>query len=201
MFGRTREEKRIEAEMKREESLQMFSDRIASMKAKREEYAKLAAEAEISGDEDTKNTAINALCALNDMISSLQQTKNNFDIINLTNAVAVDMSVASQLLYDMANTKAQIPDIRKVQKTSAKLSSYMRKVQISQKAVGNMLKMSNPANKARSEAEIASVRPMIDAAKDKILNTSGLSTAKTASSTSEIDSLLSEIDAEKNKII
>lgn len=198
---RTKEEKRIEAEMKREEQLRSFNERIESLKAKREEMARLAAEAELSGDDATRDTAINGLCSLNDMISSLQQTKSNFDMINITNAIAIDMSTASSLLAEMASGKTEIPNIRKVQKTSAKLATYMRRVQISQKAMGNMLKSSNPANRARTAAELDSVRPMIDAAREKIIQAKGLPTSGGVTATSEIDELLKKIDADKNKLI
>ena len=201
MGFKTREEKRIEAEMKREEQLRSFNERIESLKAKREECARLAAEAELNGDDATRDTAINGLCSLNDMISSLQQAKSNYDMINITNAIAVDMSVAASLLGEMAAGKNEIPNLRKVRKTSVKLSSYMRRVQISQKAMGNMLRTSNPANHVRSQEEIASVRPMIDAARDKIISQKGLPTTGGAVATTEIDDLMKQINVDKNKII
>ena len=55
------------------------------------------------------------------------------------------------------------------------------------------MKRSNPANKVRSDAEIAAVRPMIDAARAKM-------TGSAMPSASGID-LSAEIEAEKNKII
>ena len=137
--------------------------------------------------------AINALVELNDIISSLMQTKANFDMINISNAVAVSMAMAMNALDKMANTKAHMPDIRKIQKASLKMKQYMRNIQISQKAMSSAMKTSNPANRARSEAEIAAVRPMIDAARTKM---SGVSMPASAG----ID-ISAEIEAEKNRII
>ena len=92
-FFKTKQEKQIEEEMRREEQLQTFNDQIANLKSKREEYAKIAAEAEVNGDEATYDTAVNALLELNGLISSLMQTKANFDIINLSNSIAMNMII------------------------------------------------------------------------------------------------------------
>ena len=62
-----------------------------------------------------------------------------------------------------------------------------------QKAMSSAMKTSNPANRARSEAEIAAVRPMVDAARAKM---SGVSMPASAG----ID-ISAEIEAEKNRII
>ena len=48
-FFKTKEEKRIEEEMAREEQMQVFNEQINELKKKREEYANIAAEAEING--------------------------------------------------------------------------------------------------------------------------------------------------------
>ena len=192
-FFKSKQEKEIIAQMERDEQMQIFNDQIAELKKKREEYATIAAEAEINGDTATYDVAINALVELNDIISSLMQTKANFDMINISNAVAVSMAMAMNALDKMANTKAHMPDIRKIQKASLKMKQYMRNIQISQKAMSSAMKTSNPANRARSEAEIAAVRPMIDAARTKM---SGVSMPASAG----ID-ISAEIEAEKNRII
>lgn len=192
-FFKTKQEKQIIAQMERDEQMQVFNDQINELKSKREEYAKIAAEAEINGDTGTYDVAINALVELNDVVSSLMQTKANFDIINVSNSIAVNMAMAMNALDKMAGNKAKMPDVRKIQKASAKLNKYMRSVKISQKAMSGALKTSNPANRARTAEELAGVRPMIDAARAKL---SGVSMPTNAG----ID-IAAEIEAEKNRII
>lgn len=192
-FFKTRQEKEIMAQMERDEQLERFNEQINTLKQKREEYAKIAAEAEINGDTGTYDVAVNALMELNDVISSLMQTKANFDLINVSNSIAMTMATAMNALDKMAGNKAKLPDIRKIQKANAKMAKYMRNIKISQKAMTGAMKTSNPANRARSEAEIASVRPMIDAARAKI---SGVSMP----AASALD-LSAEIEAEKNRAI
>ena len=192
-FFKTKQEKQIIAQMERDEQMQVFNDKINELKTKREEYAKIAAEAEINGDTGTYDVAINALMELNDVISSLMQTKANFDIINVSNSIAVNMAMAMNALDKMAGNKAKMPNIRKIQKANIKISKYMRNIKISQKPMSGAMKTSNPANRSRSEAEIAAVRPMIDAARAKL---GGISMPQA----SGID-ISAEIEAEKNRII
>ena len=47
-FFKTKQEKEIMAQMERDEQLEVFNDQIKTLKAKREEYATIAAEAEIN---------------------------------------------------------------------------------------------------------------------------------------------------------
>lgn len=192
-FFKTKQERAIMDQMEREEQMQVFSEQIEELKKKREEYAKIAAEAEVNGDAGTYDIAVNALIDLNDSISGLMQTKANFDIINVSNSIATSMAMAMNALNKMANGKANLPDIRKIQKANIKIAKYMRNVKISQKAMAGAMKRSNPANKVRSETEIAAVRPMIDAARAKL-------TGAAVPSAAGID-LSAEIEAEKNKII
>lgn len=192
-FFKTKQEKEIMAQMERDEQLEVFNDQIKTLKAKREEYATIAAEAEINGDTGTYEVACNALVELNDVISSLMQTKANFDIINVSNSIAVSMATAMNALDAMAGNKAHLPDIRKIQKANAKVAKYMRSIKISQKAMAGAMRTSNPANKARSAAELDIVRPMIDAARAKITGTA-------MPAAGEID-ISAEINAEKNRII
>ena len=192
-FFKTKQEKEIEAQMEREEQMQVFSEQIEELKKKREEYAKIAAEAEINGDAGTYDIAVNALIDLNDSISGLIQTKANFDIINVSNSIATSMAMAMNALDKMAGSKANLPDIRRIQKANAKIAKYMKNVKISQKAMASAMKRSNPANRVRSDAEVAAVRPMIDAARAKM-------TGVEMPSAVGID-LSAEIEAEKNKII
>ena len=179
--------------MERDEQLEKFNEQINTLKQKREEYAKIAAEAEINGDTGTYDIALNALMELNDVISALMQTKANFDIINISNSIAMTMATAMSALESMASGKSQLPDIRKIQKANAKMAKYMRSMKISQKAMVSAMRTSNPANRTRSEEEIATVRPMIDAARAKM---SGVSMP----TPSGLD-LSAEIEAEKKKII
>lgn len=192
-FFKSKQEREIMAQMEREEQMQVFTEQIEELKKKREEYAKIAAEAEVNGDTETYNIAVNALVALNDSVSSLTQSKANFDIINISNSIATSMATALDALNKMAEGKANMPDIRKITKINKQVASYMKDVQVSQKAMSGAMRRSNPANKVRSDAEIAAVRPMIDAARAKM-------TGDLMPSVSGID-LSAEIEAEKNKII
>lgn len=191
-FFKTKQEKEIMAQMARDEQLEVFNDQIKTLQTKREEYARIAVEAEINGDTGTYEVACNALIELNDVISSLMQTKANFDIINVSNSIAVSMATAMNALDAMASNKAHLPDIRKIQKANAKVAKYMRTIKISQKAMAGAMRTSNPANKARSHSEIDTVRPMIDAARAKLTGSTPVS--------SDID-ISAEINAEKNRII
>ena len=175
--------------------MQIFNDQINELKQKRQEYANIAAEAEVNGDQGSYDVALSALMELNDVISSLTQTKANFDIINVSNSIATNMAMAVNALNNMANNKNKMPNIAKIQKANVKIAKYMRQIKISQKAMGSVMKSSNPANRVRSQAEVASVRPMIDAARAKL---TGQSAAMPK--VSDID-LAKEIEAEKNKLL
>ena len=192
-FFKTKQEKEIIAQMDHDEQLEVFNEQIKTMKAKREEYANIAAEAEINGDEGTYEVACNAMLELNEVISSLTQTKANFDIINISNSIASSMSAAMNALEVMAGTKANTPDIRQIQRTNAKVQKYMRNIKISNKAMAASMKTSNPANKPRTAAEMDSIRPMIDAARSKM-------TGATMPKVSDID-ISAEINAEKNRTL
>lgn len=192
-FFKSKQEKELMAQMEREEQMQLFSDQIEELKKKREEYARIAAEAEINGDKDTYAIAVNALIDLNDSISGLIQAKANFDIINVANSITASMAMAMSALDKMAYGRANIPDMKKIEKVNAKISRYMKDIKFSQRAISGSIKRSNPANKVRSDEEIAAVRPMIDAARAKM---SGVSMPQV----SGLD-LSAEIEAEKNKLI
>lgn len=194
-FFKTKQEKEIIVQMERDEQLQIFNDQIKELKVKREEYAAIAAEAEINGDEGTYEVACNALIELNEVISSLMQTKANFDIINVSNSIAITMSTAMGALEKMAGNKANLPDIRKIQKANAKVAKYMRSIKISNKAMSSAMRTSNPANKARSAAEMDAIRPMIDAARAKMTRTSMPATAA-----ADLD-ISAEIESEKKRMI
>ncbi len=192
-FFKTKAEKEITAQMEREEQLEVFNNQIKELKNKRQEYANIAAEAEVNGDTQSYEVALNALMDLNDNISMLTQMKANFDIINVANSIATNTAMAVNALNNMASSKNKMPDIRKIQKANVRISKYMRQIKISQKAMGSVMRSSNPANRARSSEEIAAVRPMIDAARAKM---SGVSLPKA----SELD-LAAEIEAEKKKML
>ena len=194
-FFKTKQEKEIIAQMERDEQLEVFNEQIKTLKVKREEYATIAAEAEINGDNGTFEVACNAMIELNDVISSLMQTKANFDIINISNSIAVSMATAMNALEVMAGNKANLPNIRKIQKAHTKVAKYMRNIKISNKAMASAMRTSNPANKTRSSAEMEMIRPMIDAARSKI--TSKAAPSVTAS---DID-ISAEIESEKKRLI
>ena len=191
-FFKTKQEKQIMAQMERDEQMEVFNNQINELKTKREEYAKIAAEAEVNNDDGTYNIAVNNLIELNDVISSLMQTKANFDIINVSNSIAVNMAMAVNALSNMASGESKMPNLKKVQKVNVKVAKYMKQIKISNKAMSNMMKSTNPANRARSDAEIASVKPMIDAYRAKLTNVS--------MPVNNLD-LSAEIEAERNRII
>ncbi len=194
-FFKTKQEKEIMAQMERDEQLEVFNEQIKTLKAKREEYATIAAEAELNNDAATYDVACNAMLELNEVISSLMQTKANFDIINVSNSIATTMATAMNALDVMAGNKANLPDIRKIQRTNAKVQKYMRNIKISNKAMTSAMRSSNPANKTRSAAEMDSIRPMIDAARAKMTTAS---TPRAAASNLDISA---EIESEKNRLI
>lgn len=194
-FFKSKEEKEILAQMEREEQLEVFNEQIRTLKAKREEYASIAAEAEINNDTATYEVACNAMLELGEVISSLMQTKANFDIINVSNSIATTMSAAMKALDVMAGSKANTPDIRQIQRTNAKVQKYMRGIKVSNKAMTNAMRSSNPANKQRTAAEMDSIRPMIDAARAKMTTAS---TPRAAASSLDISA---EIESEKNRLI
>lgn len=189
-FFKTREEKEIIAKMEREEQLQAFNEQIAELKSKQKEYAKIAAEAEVNGDNSSYELAVNALIELNEFVSSLIQTKTNFDVINISNSISVSMATAMNALSKLTDNKVKLPNIRQIQNTQLKMQKYMREVTVSQKAMGMAMKRSNPANKIRTEEEISAVRSLIDAERAKIAPTAPTSM-----------SLADEIEAEQNKVI
>ena len=194
-FFKTKQEKEIMAQLERDEQLEVFNEQIKTLKAKREEYATIAAEAELNNDAATYDVACNAMLELNEVISSLMQTKANFDIINVSNSIATTMATAMNALDVMAGNKANLPDIRKIQRTNAKVQKYMRNIKISNKAMSSAMRSSNPANKTRSAAEIDSIRPMIDAARAK------MTTASTPRATASNLDISAEIESEKNRLI
>ena len=196
-FFKTKEEKRIEEEMEREEQMQAFNDQINELKKKREEYAKIAAEAEINEEPEIYKTAANNILELNDIISSLIQTKANFDLINASNSISISIATAVNALDKMANNSKNMPNLKKIQKVNTKVTKYMRQIKISNISMSRMMNKSNPANKARSDSEIASIKPLIDAQRAK-LNKQSL--PKTNVNSSAMD-LSAEIEAEKNKLI
>ena len=196
-FFKSKQEREIIAQMERDEQLQVFNDQIKELKKKREEYAAIAAEAEINGDTGTYEVAVGALIELNEVISSLMQTKANFDIINVSNSITASMATAMNALEVMAGNKANLPDIRRIQRANAKVAQYMRNIKISNKAMSNAMRSASPASKARSTAEIDAVRPMIDAARAKMTTTSMPSAA---SISSDLD-ISAEIESEKRKLI
>ena len=197
-FFKSRQEKEIEEQMRRDEQLELFNEQINIMKSKREEYALIAAEAEVNGDKGTYDSACNNIIELTNVLSSLLQTKANFDLINVSNSIATSMATAMNALDQMAG-KAKLPNIKKMQKANAKVVKYMREVKIANKAMSSSMKMSNPANHSRTPQEIEAIRPMIDAARAKLAPK--VSTGAQSISTSSSFDLSKEIEAEKNKLI
>ena len=202
-FFKTKVEREMMQQMQRDEQMQVFNEQINALKLKRQEYAKIAAEAEINGDAATYEVAVNALVELNDVISSLIQTKANFDIINISNSIAMNMAMAVNALDSMANGKSAMPNLQKIQKTSLKVSKYIRQIKFSQKAMSRLMTTSNPANRARSTEEVSAVRPMIDAEISRMVGGATLHLKKQTTTTDASDSfdLSKEILEEKKRII
>lgn len=193
-FFKSKQEREIIARMEREEQSELFNEQINELKKKRQEYARLAAEAEINGDNASYELAANALLELTEMISSLTQSKTNFEIINLSNLIAVNMATAMNALDRMANQKRQMPNLRKIQRTQLKMNKYMRNIKISQKAMSSAMKSSSPANRTRTPEELKAVRPLIEAEMAKL--------TPQISATSRVGvNILEEIEKEKNKLL
>ena len=205
-FFKSSIEKEMMQQMQREEQMQVFNEQINELKTKRQEYAKIAAEAEVNGDAGTYDIAVNALVELNEVISSLMQTKANFDIINVSNSIATNMAMAVNALDSMANGKSKMPDMRKIQRTSVKVKNYIKQISLSQKAMSRMMNTANPANKARSPEEVSAVRPMIDAEISRLVGGSASALGATAKESGSVAAdlgldLSSEIMEEKTRII
>ena len=168
-WGKTSIQKEIERQEKHEEAIQMFKDQIANLEASRAKYAEMAAKAELNGDEDTYQLVCGSMLELNDMISSVNQAYANYDIITTMNAVGQAMVGAMNALGSMADNKANLPDLRNIQKVNSKIDAYMSKVKVNNKTISAMMKRANPGSKTRTPEELASIRPMIDAARSKIV--------------------------------
>lgn len=169
-FFKSKIEKDIVSKMEKEEQIEQFNSLITELKNKRIELAKVAAEAEVNGDLPNYQIAEGAIIDVSENLSLIEQTKTNFDIINLSNACGVCMATAMNVLDKISNSKLQLPNLRKIQKAQMRLNKYMKNMKISQKAIGGALNRTNPANKSRSVEEIASIRPLIESEKSKILS-------------------------------
>ncbi len=205
-FFKTKAEKEIEQQMARDEQLEKFNEQIKSLENSRREYAAIAAKADMNGDVDTYNMCVNSLLELNNNISFLNQAKVNFDLINISNAIAVSMATAVNTLDLMANSKVAVPNFKKISKVNIKMQKYMRRIKISQSAMGSMLKKSNPANKARSPEEIATIRPLIDAEIAKAGGVCKVSApenvaAAAPAESKEVQDMLASLQNEKDRII
>ena len=168
-WGKTSIQKEIERQEKHEEAIQTFQDQIANLEASRAKYAEMAAKAELNGDEATYQLVCSNMLELNDLISSVNQAYANYDIITTMNAVGQSMVGAMNALGAMADNKANLPNIRNIEKVNAKIDAYMKKVKVNNKTITQMMKRANPASKTRTPEELASIRPMIDAARSKMV--------------------------------
>ena len=168
-WGKSEVQKEIERQEKHEEAIQTFQDQIANLEASRAKYAEMAAKAELNGDEATYQLVCSNMLELNDLISSVNQAYANYDIITTMNAVGQSMVGAMNALGAMADNKANLPNIRNIEKVNAKIDAYMKKVKVNNKTITQMMKRANPASKTRTPEELASIRPMIDAARSKMV--------------------------------
>jgi hypothetical protein len=196
-------EREMEEQIRREEQLQVFDDQIKQLKASRQQYARIAAEAEVNNDKTNYQNAVNALIFLNEQISYMTGMKTNYDIINMSNSLASNLAMAIGALDVMANSKNKMPDIKKLSKTNLKLKQYMKQIQISQKSFGKVMQSSNPANKTISEEELQSVKPLIDAERMKITGgtTIEVSAQSKQKETNDEFDLSKEINEQKNRFI
>lgn len=196
-------EKEMTEQIKREEQLQIFDEQIKQLKASRQQYARIAAEAKINNDNPNYQNAVNALIFLNEQISYMTGMKTNYDIINISNSLASNLAMAISALDTMSSGKSKMPNIKKLSRTNVKLKQYMKQIQISQKSVGKVMQSSNPANKAISDEEMQSVKPLIDAEISRILGSSSsdLNVQTKHKETNADFDLSKEINEEKNRII
>ena len=169
-FFKSKYEKEILSKLEKEEQMNQFNSVIAELKNKKNELIKTAAEAELNGDGQNAKTAKAAAFSLGQNLTMIEQTKTNFDIINLSNACGVCMATAMNVLDKMADSKYQLPNLGKIQKTQLKLNKYMRNMETSRKAIGMALNNSNPANVSISDEDLDSIQPLVDAKKTEILS-------------------------------
>ena len=87
-------QREMEEQIRREEQLQVFDDQIKQLKASRQQYARIAAEAEVNNDKTNYQNAVNALIFLNEQISYMTGMKTNYDIINMSNSLASNLAMA-----------------------------------------------------------------------------------------------------------
>jgi len=208
-FFKTKIEREMKEQMEHDEYLQQFNEQIKNLRDKMQEYAKIAAQAELNGDMNTYDVAVNGMVELNGLISNLIQNKLNFDLIVLTNSINTNIALAVNALDAMANRKSNLPNLRKIQKTSIKIKKYMNDLKITSSAMTKIMSTSNPANRTRSPEEINSVRPMIEAERSRLLGgyTSDLGrgmsipTAPAAKASAADFDLSRAIQEEKNRII
>ena len=113
-FFKSKMEKDIISKMEKEEQMEQFNSLITELKNKRIQLAKVAAEAEINGDMDSYAVAESSIIDVTENLSMIEQTKTNFDIINLSNACGVCMATA------MNGFKTSISKLKENRKNTTK---------------------------------------------------------------------------------
>ena len=160
--------KEIELQMQQEETIGKFEEQIRALEVKKQELIKLAAQAEINGDEASYQLAEDNILYYQDSITILRQSKMNFDIIALTGDMTLVMNSAFAAMDKMASGGVKVPNYRKILKTRAKLGRYMKHAAHGQKMMRGMMKSSNPATRtSRTQEERDSVKAMVAAERAK----------------------------------
>ena len=159
----------MEQEERQAAALENLQENITTLTNMRNEYAELAAQAELEGDTASYEMICSQILDLMDNISFVRQTYTNYKSMVIQNTVSQAMVSAVNSLAIMSNNKANMPDVRALQKMQNKINGYMKNVRLTNKSIGRIMKNSNPAVKPRTAEELASVRPMIDAARSKMV--------------------------------
>lgn len=185
----------MEQEDREAAALESLQQNITTLTNLRNECAELAAQAELEGDTASYDMFCSQILDCMEKISFARQVYTNYKSITIQNTISQAMVAAVNSLAVMSNNKANMPDVRELQKMQNKINAYMKRVSLTGRSIGKIMKNSNPAVKPRTAEELASVRPMIDAARSKIVLDS---TPRIP--TNNFD-LTAEIESAKNNLI
>lgn len=177
--------KQIENEMKQqmeqEEALARFKEHLNELECKKQEFAVMGAEAQLSGDEVSLDSAMEGILFLEESIMALRQAKLNYDVTTLSSTTTQVLAGAMNALGAITTGKANIPNYDKIIKTQKKLARYMQDVKVGRKMMTTVMKNVNPAKGAvRSEAERKQAMALISAQRARLNPSASYSGARNA---------------------
>jgi len=189
---KSKEEKIAESQLAREAAKDELREQIYALENETDRLSQIAAKAEISGDKESYESALNSLIELNGVASTLRKAEVDIDVTNATERAYNAILKAMDALGTMAVNISSVPDFKTINKRRKAVSNYMNRVSVSTRATTSALHSINPANHhSHTAEEIATVKPLIDAARKRIL-----SETTPAVSGAELEV---QIAAEKNK--